>query len=123
MLVVLIVDDNERNRKLARDVLGAAGFEILEASTGAEGIAIAIERLPNVILLDLRLPDMSGIEVARALGVTGSTCQIPIVATSALSLEEAGGWLEEAGFAGWIEKPISVASFAEQVRRHCGTEG
>jgi two-component system cell cycle response regulator DivK len=119
VLVALIIDDNLRNRKLARDVLDAAGFETLEASTGTQGIGLAIERVPNVILLDLRLPDMHGVDVVRALAATGSTRQIPVVAMSALSLDEAGGWAEEAGFAGWIEKPISVGSFPEQVRGYC----
>jgi two-component system, cell cycle response regulator DivK len=123
VLVALIIDDNQRNRKLARDVLDAAGFETLEASTGTQGIGLAIEYVPNVILLDLRLPDMHGADVARALGATGSTRQIPVVAMSALSLEEAGGWTEEAGFAGWIDKPISVRSFAEQVRGYCTSKG
>ena len=67
MTTVLVVDDNARNRKLARDVLDAAGFDTLEAATGQEGIALAAEHVPDVILLDLRLPDMHGVEVARQL--------------------------------------------------------
>ena len=67
--LVLIVDDNEKNRKLARDVLRAAGFQTLEAATGAEAIALAARaRCPDVILMDLRLPDMDGTDVARELG-------------------------------------------------------
>jgi two-component system cell cycle response regulator DivK len=72
-----------------------------------------------VILLDLRLPDMHGTDVAQALAVTDPTSQIPVVAMSALSLEPAGEWFAAAGFAGWIEKPISVSSFADQVRGFC----
>ena len=64
--LVLIVDDNDKNRKLARDVLRAAGFRTLEAATGAEGIALATEHVPDVILMDLRLPDMDGAEAARS---------------------------------------------------------
>jgi two-component system, cell cycle response regulator DivK len=120
--IVLIVDDNDRNRKLARDVLGAAGFQTLEAPTGAEGIALALEHVPDVILMDLRLSDMDGMEAARKLGAGERTAQIPVVAMSALPLEGSGDWLEAAGFAGWLEKPIQVAVFPEQVRRYCAEE-
>jgi two-component system cell cycle response regulator DivK len=114
--LVLIVDDNEKNRKLAAAVLSAAGFETLEAGTGTDGVALAAERAPDVILMDLRLPDMDGAEAARTLGADERTARIPIVAMSALPLEGSGDWLEAAGFAGSIEKPIRVATFADQVR-------
>jgi two-component system cell cycle response regulator DivK len=119
VFVALIIDDDRRNRTLARDVLEAGGFESLEASTGAEGIELAVEHSPDVILLDLRLSDMHGTDVARALAATEATAQIPVVAMSALSLEPAGEWFAAAGFAGSIEKPISVRSFADQVRGFC----
>ena len=119
MPLVLIVDDNEKNRKLAATVLSVAGFETLEAATGAEGVALAVERVPDVILMDLRLPDMDGAEAARTLGDDGRTAGIPVVAMSALPLEGSGDWIEAAGFAGWLEKPIAVGTFAEQVRRYC----
>jgi two-component system cell cycle response regulator DivK len=116
--LVLIVDDNEKNLKLARDVLRAAGFRTLEAATGAEGIALATEYLPDVILMDLRLPDMDGTEAARRLRADARTAGIPIVALSALRLE-AADWLLAAGFAGYLTKPIDVREFPEQVRRYC----
>lgn len=119
MTVVLIVDDNDKNRKLARDVLGAAGFETLEAATGAEGIAFGGQHVPDVILMDLRLPDMDGAEAARQLRKSARTAEIPVVAMSALPLRGNEEWLEAAGFAGWIEKPIHVGAFPEQVRRYC----
>ena len=78
--LVLIVDDNEKNLKLARDVLQAAGFRTLEAETGAEAIALAAEHLPDVILMDLRLPDMDGADAARALSGAAETAGIPVVA-------------------------------------------
>jgi two-component system cell cycle response regulator DivK len=117
--LVLIVDDNEKNRKLARDVLCAAGFQTLEAATGAEGIALAAEHVPDVILMDLRLPDMDGTEAARKLEDGARTARIPVLAMSALRLDRGGGWLEAAGFAGWLEKPIRVGEFPDQVRRYC----
>ena len=119
MPVVLIVDDNEKNRRLARDVLRAAGLQTLEAATGAAGIAVAVEHVPDVILMDLRLPDMDGTEAAAKLQGTERTARIPVIAFSATSLEGSGGWLEDAGFAGWLEKPIRVGTFAQEVRRYC----
>ena len=119
MPLVLIIDDNERNRKLARDVLGSAGFHTLEAASGTEGMELAAAHLPDVILMDLRLPDMNGAEAAKGLLQDERTAQIPVVALSALSFEDGRDWLESAGFAGALEKPIQVDSFPEQVRRFC----
>jgi two-component system cell cycle response regulator DivK len=119
MTTVLVIDDDERNRKLARDVLGAAGFLTLEAATAADGIALAIEHAPDVILLDLRLPDMGGADAARILKDDARTAPIPLVAISALSLAGSDDWLEATGFAGAIDKPISVLGFPDQVRRYC----
>jgi two-component system, cell cycle response regulator DivK len=117
--VVLIVDDNEKNRKLAETVLSAAGFRTIEAATGAEAIALAAEHGPDVVLMDIRLPDMDGTEATRALAVGQRTARIPVVAWSAIRLEGSGDWLEAAGFAGWLEKPIRVDAFADQVRGFC----
>jgi two-component system cell cycle response regulator DivK len=117
--LVLIVDDNQKNRKLAAGVLSAAGFETVEAGTGARGVALAAERIPDVILMDLRLPDMDGAEAARMLDDDERTAPIPVVAMSAMLLEGRDDWLEETGFTGWLEKPIRVDTFAEQVRRYC----
>ena len=116
--LVLIVDDNEKNLKLARDVLQVGGFRTLEAASGTEAIALAAEHLPDVILMDLRLPDMNGADVARNLGERARTARIPIVGLSSVPLGESD-WFLAAGFAGYLEKPISVREFAGQVRRYC----
>jgi two-component system, cell cycle response regulator DivK len=116
--LVLIVDDNEQNLKLARDVLRAAGLRTLEAARGDEAIAVAAERLPDVILLDLRLPDMDGTDVARALRGGAGTGRIPVVALSA-SPNAGGSDRLLAGFDGYLQKPIDVRAFPEQVRRFC----
>jgi two-component system cell cycle response regulator DivK len=121
--LVLIVDDSEKNLKLARDVLRAAGFRTLEAATGAEGIALAEARLPDVILMDIRLPDMDGRDAARQLGDAARTAHIPVVALSALPLAGEGDAVHAAGFAGFLGKPISVRAFPEQVRRYCAGAG
>jgi two-component system cell cycle response regulator DivK len=117
--LVLIVDDNERNRKLAADVLRAAGLATLEAGSGAEAVALAASRLPDVILLDLGLPDMLGTEVAHELRDRVQTAHIPVVALSALRDTGNRDWLFAAGFAGFLSKPIDVATFPDQVRRYC----
>ena len=117
--LVLIVDDDARNLKLARDVLLAAGFRTLVARNGAEAVALGAEHLPDVILMDLRLPDMDGAEAARILADGARTAAIPVVALSAVAFEEDTGWLTRAGFAGYLGKPIDVESFPHQVRRFC----
>jgi two-component system cell cycle response regulator DivK len=114
--LVLIVDDNEKNLKLHRDVLRAAGFRTLEAATGAESVALAKVHTPDVILMDLGLPDMDGTEAARALAADARTARIPVVALTSQRLEDDGARLLAAGFAGYLEKPITVAAFPEQVR-------
>jgi two-component system cell cycle response regulator DivK len=117
--LILIVDDNDRNRKLARDVLRLARFRTLEAATASEGIALASEHLPNVILMDLRLPDLDGMEAARLLRAGPRTSHIPVVAVTALPLGARDDWLFDAGFAGYIVKPIDVDEFPDVVRRYC----
>jgi two-component system, cell cycle response regulator DivK len=117
--LVLIVDDSEKNRKLARDVLRAAGIATLEAVTGTDAIALAAERSPDVILLDLQLPDIAGMEVARKLRDSDRTAHIPIVALSASPYVGSDDQLLALGFAGYLGKPIDVREFPEQVRRYC----
>ena len=117
-LRVLVVDDHDKNRKLAGDVLRAAGLETLEAATGDEAIAVAAARLPDVILLDLRLPDTDGTDVARALAEDPRTAGIPVVALSASPEAGDGDRLHQAGFVGFLEKPIDVRAFPDQVRHY-----
>ena len=116
---VLIVDDNEKNMKLARDVLRLAGFRTLEAATGRESISLAREHLPDVILMDVRLPDMDGTEATRKLKQDPRTARIPVVALTSLAMKGDRELLLAAGFDGYLEKPISVREFPEQVRSFC----
>ena len=115
--IVLIVDDNARNRKLARDVLRHAGFEPLEAGTASEAIAAAARHLPDVILMDLRLPDLDGAQAVAVLRSEPRTSGIPVVAMTALPLGDGDDWLNDAGFAGSIAKPFDVDTFPDLVRR------
>jgi two-component system cell cycle response regulator DivK len=117
--LVLIVDDSDRNRKLAGDMLRLARFRTLEAATATEGIALATEHLPDVILMDLRLPDLDGTEAARRLRAEPRTSHIPVVAVTALPLDARDDWLLDAGFAGSIGKPIDIDAFPDEVRRFC----
>ena len=117
--LVLIVDDNDRNRKLARDLLQVAQFRTVEARTAAEGIALASVQQPDVILMDLRLPDLDGTEAARMLRAEPRTSGIPIVALTALPLDARDEWVFDAGFSGYVVKPIDTDAFPDVVRRFC----
>jgi len=118
--LVLIVDDNEMNLRLARDVLRAAGFRTLEAASGGEAIAVATEQLPDVILMDIRLPDIDGTEAARRLKDEPRTARIPIVALTSLAMKGDREWFLASGFDGYLEKPISVRDLPDQIRGFCG---
>jgi two-component system, cell cycle response regulator DivK len=118
--LILIVDDNENNRKLARDVLEYAGFTTLEATGGVEGVAMAIEHTPALVLMDIRMPDLNGTEALKLLREDSRTAQIPIVAlTSSTMSGDEQRFLAE-GFDGFLAKPISVREFPEQVRGFLG---
>jgi two-component system cell cycle response regulator DivK len=114
--LILIVDDNENNRKLARDVLEFAGFDTREATGGIEGVALAQEHLPAVVLMDIRMPDLNGTEALKLLREDSRTAAIPIVAlTSSTMHGDEDRFLAE-GFDGYLAKPISVRDFPDQVR-------
>jgi two-component system cell cycle response regulator DivK len=117
--LVLIVDDNEKNVKLARDVLRFAGFRTLEARSGGEGVSLAAEHLPDVILMDIRLPDMDGTAALRQLKEQERTAQIPVVAVTSFAMKGDREQFLAEGFDGYLEKPISVRELGEQVRSYC----
>jgi two-component system cell cycle response regulator DivK len=116
--LILIVDDNEQNRKLARDVLAFAGFRTLEAAGGAEGLSLAAEHRPDLVLIDIRMPDMNGTDVLRRLKEDERTAAIPVVALTASTMKGDRERFLADGFDGYLEKPIRVREFPEQVRRH-----
>ena len=121
--IILIVDDNEKNLRLGRDVLQFAGFRTLEAASGNEGISLALAHLPDVILMDIRLPDIDGTEAARRLKNDPRTARIPVVALTSLAMKGDRDFLLAAGFDGYVEKPINVREFAGQVGSYCNVPG
>ena len=111
MSVVLIVEDNDRNLELVRDILQAKGYGTLEAGTAEGGLEIARARSPDLVLMDIQLPGSSGIEGLRALRADPATGGIPVVAITASVMLADREEIMRAGFDGFIEKPITVRSF------------
>ncbi|HKE42466.1 MAG TPA: response regulator [Casimicrobiaceae bacterium] len=120
MSLVLIVEDNERNLKLVRDVLQVKGYKTLEAGTAEDGIKLAAERKPDLILMDIQLPGMNGIDALRALRSDPSTANIPVVAVTASVMQQDRKQITEAGFNGYVGKPINIKEFLSAVRGALG---
>ena len=115
MTVVLIVEDNLRNLKLVRDVLEHAGYRTLEATTAEEGVTLARAHRPDLVLMDVQLPGMDGVQALAQLRAAPATSAIPVVAVTAFAMKEDRARLVAAGFDGYLEKPISVRAFPGQV--------
>ncbi len=113
---ILIVEDNEKNMKLVRDVLQAKGYATIEALTGEDGVRLAIERKPDLILMDIQLPGINGIEALRQLRANPETATIPTVAVTASVMQHDRKHITEAGFDGYLGKPINLKEFLETVR-------
>jgi two-component system, cell cycle response regulator DivK len=114
--VILLVEDNERNLKLVRDVLEYVGYDVRVARTAEDGIALAVKERPDLVLMDLQLPGIDGMEALRRLRENMRTADIPVVAVTAQAMKQDRERALEAGFNGYIEKPISVRAFPDQVR-------
>jgi two-component system cell cycle response regulator DivK len=123
--VILLVEDNERNLKLVRDVLEYVGYDVRVARTAEDGIALAVKEPPDLVLMDLQLPGIDGMEALRRLRENQRTADIPVVAVTAQAMKQDRERALEAGFNGYIEKPISVRAFPDQVRSFlsAGVEG
>jgi two-component system cell cycle response regulator DivK len=113
---ILVVEDNERNLKLVRDVLQFAGYEVISARSGEQGVALAKECAPDLVLMDLQLPAMDGTEALRLLRDDPATREIPVVAVTAFAMNSDRERALHAGFDSYLEKPISVRTFPELVR-------
>ncbi len=114
---ILVVEDNEKNMKLFRDVLAAKGYRTLEATTGREAIELASEHEPDLVLMDIQLPEVSGLDLARQLKNDPALNQIPIIAVTAFALKGDEERIRQGGCDAYIAKPISVTRFIETVRQ------
>jgi two-component system, cell cycle response regulator DivK len=123
MSTVLIVEDNDKNMKLARDILQAKGYRTLEALTGEEGVRLARENLPDLVLMDIQLPGISGIDAFRQIRSDPRTAGIPVAALTASVTPTDRSAVNAAGFDAFMSKPINLKEFVETVKRLVERQG
>jgi two-component system cell cycle response regulator DivK len=116
---VLVVEDNEKNMKLFRDVLTATGFATLEATTGGRAVELAAEHAPDVVLMDIQLPDIDGVEALSRLRADARTTSIPVLALTAQAMHGDRERFLAAGFDGYLSKPVNVVELIGAVRQLC----
>lgn len=120
MSVILIVEDNEKNMKLVRDVLQFKGYTTLEAVTGEEGVRLAREGRPDLVLMDIQLPDIDGITALGRIRADPQTRKMPVIAVSASAMPDDQQRIVASGFDAYVTKPINVKNFVETVERFVG---
>jgi two-component system, cell cycle response regulator DivK len=120
MPLILIVEDNDKNLKLLRDVLRFKGYETLEAMTGTEGVRLARERKPDLVLMDIQLPDIDGVTALAQIRANAATRDMPVIAVSASVMPDEQQRIAASGFNAYVTKPISVKSFVETVEKFAG---
>jgi two-component system cell cycle response regulator DivK len=120
---ILVVEDNEKNMKLFRDVLRATGYRTLEASTGGQALLLATRHVPALVLMDVRLPDMTGVEALSHLRMDERTALIPVLAVTAQAMKGDRQRFIEAGFDGYLSKPVDIDELLTTVERHCRRRG
>jgi two-component system cell cycle response regulator DivK len=113
---ILVVEDNPKNLKLVRDVLTYSGYEVIEATSGEDGVRLAGEVAPDLILMDLQLPGIDGAEALRRIRASDPGSGVPVVAVTAFAMHDDRERAFDAGFDGYVEKPISVRGLPQQVR-------
>jgi two-component system cell cycle response regulator DivK len=116
---ILVVEDNDKNMKLFRDVLQATGYRTLEASTAGEALALAREHRPALVLMDIQLPDMDGLQALGMLRMDERTAAIPVLAVTAQAMRGDRERFTAAGFDGYLAKPVDIDGLLEVVRQHC----
>ena len=112
---ILVVEDNPKNLKLVRDVLEYSGYQVFAASTGEDGVRMAGEVEPDLILMDLQLPGIDGAEALRRIRAGATKPDVPVVAVTAFAMPEDRRRAFESGFSGYVEKPISVRGLPQQI--------
>jgi two-component system, cell cycle response regulator DivK len=117
---VLIVEDNEKNMKLFRDVLVATGYSTLEATTGEDAVSLAFSHTPALVLMDVQLPGIDGVEALVRLRRDARTETIPVLALTAQAMHGDRERFLEAGFDGYLSKPLDVAELLRMVEEYCG---
>ena len=120
---ILVVEDNERNMKLFRDLLTAQGYRTLEATTGTQAVELAADHAPELVLMDIHLPDIDGVEALGRLRADRRTASIPVLALTAQAMEGDRERFLGSGFDGYVSKPVDVIELLGIVRRHCETPG
>ena len=114
--LILVVEDNDKNRKLVRDVLTAKGYRLVEAETGEDGVRLGREQSPALVLMDIQLPGINGIEALRQLRADPATAGIPVIAVTASAMTQDRQKILAAGFDAYQSKPISIRPFLDLVR-------
>jgi len=117
---ILIVEDNENNMMLVRDVLQMKGYTVLEATTGAEGVRLTLEAKPDLVLMDIQLPDIDGITALAQIRANEAAKKIPMLAVSASVMPEEKQKIVASGFDAYITKPLNMKSFIETVEKFIG---
>lgn len=120
---ILVVEDNEKSMKLFRDVLTATGFRTLEAGTGRDALELAVEHVPDLVLMDIQLPDLDGVEALSRLRADERTASIPVLALTAQAMFGDRERFVAAGFDDYISKPVNVVELVRTVRRYCDGGG
>ena len=118
--MILIVEDNERNLKLLRDVLGVSGYSTAEARSAEEALERVRAEPPQLVLMDIQLPGMDGVAALRALRALPETAAVPVVAVTAFAMKDDRDRLLAAGFDGYIEKPIDIRALPSTVDAYLG---
>jgi CheY-like chemotaxis protein len=121
--LVLVIEDNDKSVELVCDVLEVHGFRTLAATTAEQGIALARSRLPDVVLMDIQLPDLDGVSALRRLRTDRHTAALRIIAFTAFAMKEDRARFLAAGFDGYLAKPIDVRTLAAQVHQFCPSAG
>ncbi len=120
---ILVVEDNEKNMRLFRDVLQAAGYRTIEATTGGRAVELANEHAPDLVLMDVQLPDIDGVQALGRLHANERTASIPVLAVTAQAMQGDRERFLAAGFDGYVSKPVNVVDLVATVERYCAGGG